>query len=159
MKSKIDYLNTKKILNSMFYKASCIQDGNGVYFTQDLDSCWIYGSEDMNKCVENNDRNLNIPKINSSFSFIASAIYYNRNGFRRVLNSDYTPKTNEINFAYAGMDSLKTITGNVDEKKFYGTEFVIDDLHQILPFMNFKLKRDYILYNLERYKFFSKSCT
>ena len=40
------------------------------------------------------------------------------------------------------MDSLETITGNIDEKKFYGIEFVIDDLHQILPFMSFKLKRD-----------------
>ena len=136
------YDSISKILTSMFYKARCIQHGNGVYFTQDLDSCWIYGSEDMNRCVEKNNRNLNIPKINSYFSFIASAIYYNKNGFRRVYDSGYTPKTNEINFAYAGMNSLETIKGKVDEKRFYGTEFVIDDLHQILPFMSFKLKRD-----------------
>ena len=136
------YDSISKILTSMFFKAHCIQHGNGVYFTEDLDSCWIYGSEDMNKCVEDNHRNLNVPKIDSPFSFIASAIYYNKYGSQRVINADYTPKTNEINFAYAGMDHLETIEGNLDKTKFYGTEFVIDDLHQILPFMSFKLKRD-----------------
>ena len=136
------YDSIAKILTSMFHKSHCIQHGNGIYFTQELDSCWIYGSEDMNKCVKDNHRNLNIPQIGSSFSFIASAIYYNKNGFKRVINADYTPKTNEINFAYAGMNHLETIKDNVDETKFYGTEFVIDDLNQILPFMSFKLKRD-----------------
>ena len=130
------------ILPEMFNKARICQHGKGVYFTEDLDSCWIYGSEDMNKCVENNHRNLNIPKIDSPFSFIASAIYYDKYGSKRVINGDYTPKTNEINFAYAGMDHLETIEGNLDRTKIYGTEFVINDLHQILPFMSFKLKRD-----------------
>ena len=136
------YDSISSILTSMFKKAHCVQHGNGVYFTEDLDSCWIYGSEDMNKCVENNHRNLNIPKIDSPFSFIASAIYHDKYGSKRVINGDYTPKTNEINFAYAGMDHLETIEGNLDRTKFYGTEFVINDLHQILPFMSFKLKRD-----------------
>ena len=136
------YDSISKILTSMFFKAHCIQHGNGVYFTEDLDSCWIYGSEDMNKCVEDNHRNLNVPKVDSPFSFIASAIYYNKYNSKRVINKNYTPKTNEINFAYAGMDHLETIEGNLDKTKFYGTEFVIDDLHQILPFMSFKLKRD-----------------
>ena len=136
------YDSISKILTSMFKKAHCIKHGNGVYFTEDIDSCWIYGSEDMNKCVEDNHRNLNVPKIGSPFSFIASAIYYNKYGCKRVIDENYTPKTNEINFAFAGMDNLKTIKGSIDKTKFYSTEFVIDDLHQILPFMSFKLKRD-----------------
>ena len=130
----------------MFYRANCIQHGEGVYFTQDLDSCWIYGSEVGNKNVDPKygRRNLNIPKAGECFSFIASAIYYNKNGFRTVIDNSYNPKKNEINFALAEMTSLKTVTDyqKIDKKRFYGTEFVINDLDQICPFLGLKLKRD-----------------
>ena len=135
-----------KILPDMFYRAGIAQNGEGVYFTQDLDSCWIYGSEVGNKNVDPKygRRNLNIPKAGESFSFIASAIYYNKNGLRTVIDNSYNPKKNEINFALAEMTSLKTVTDykNLDKRKFYGTEFVINDLDQICPFLGLKLKRD-----------------
>ena len=138
------YDSISKILPDLFRRSEVsAQHGKGVYFTQDLDSCWIYGSEEKNK--NNgiyNRRNLDIPKVGDYFSLIASAIYYDKKGFKRVYDSKYTPKKNEINFAYAGMNSLETIKGNPDKKKFFGTEFVIYDLDQICPFMSFKLKRD-----------------
>ena len=35
-----------KILPGQFLRSEkCVQHGKGVYFTEDLDSCWIYGSE------------------------------------------------------------------------------------------------------------------
>ena len=91
---------------------------------------------------KDNRRNLNIPKVGDYFSLIASAVYYDKKGFKRVYDYKYTPKKNEVNFAYAGMNHLETIKGNPDKKKFFGTEFVIYDLDQICPFMSFKLKRD-----------------
>ena len=132
-----------KILPDIFRRSTKrAQHGKGVYFTEDLDSCWIYGSEE-NKNVDNNHRNLTIPKVGDYFTFIASAIYYNKDGFKRVYDYKYTPKKNEINFAYAGMNKLETIKDKIpDQSKFYGTEFVIYELEQICPFMSFKLKRD-----------------
>ena len=132
-----------KILPDLFRRARCIQHGEGVYFTEDLDSCWIYGSERTNKNVNDNHRNLNIPQIGECLTFIASAIYYNKSGFKRVYDYKYTPKKNEINFAYAGMNNLETIHDKVpDQSKFFGTEYVIYDLEQICPLMSFRLKRD-----------------
>ena len=137
------HYSISKILTDLFKRANNTQHGKGVYFTEDLDSCWIYGSENYNKNPGNNKRNLNIPKVGECFSLIASGIYYNKKGFKRVYNDDYTPKTNEINFAYAGMNELETILDKEPEKtKFYGTEYVINDLNQICPFMSLKLKRD-----------------
>ena len=140
------YDSISKILPDMFYRANCIQNGEGVYFTEDLDSCWIYGSEEgyKNKDPITGNRNLNIPKVGEYFSFIASAIYYNKNGFRRVIDNSYTPQKNEINFALAEMEGLKTVKDDsqIDKRKFYGTEFVINYLDQICPILGFKLKRD-----------------
>ena len=132
-----------KILTDIFKKAYCIQHGEGVYFTEDLDSCWIYGSEKINKNLNSSHRNLNIPKIGEFFSFIASAIYYNKYGFKRVYNNEYNPKKNEINFALAEMEGLNTVLEKKPDKtKFYSTEYVINHLDQIFPFMSLKLKRD-----------------
>ena len=134
-----------KILPNMFYRANHIQHGEGVYFTQELDSCWIYGSEERHKNIDPlfGTRNLNIPKVGECFSFIASAIYYDKNCFRRVIDNSYTPKKNEINFAFAEMKNLETVKdNNFDKTKLYGTEFVINDLDQICPFLGLKLKRD-----------------
>ena len=137
------HFSIEKILTDIFRKAQNIQHGKGVYFTEDLDSCWIYGSEKYNKNPGNNRRNLNIPKIDEYFSVIVSSIYYNKKGFKRVYNNDYTPKKNEINFAYAEMNELETILEKEPDKtKFYGTEYLINDLNQICPFMTIKLKRD-----------------
>ena len=131
-----------KILPTVFLKARCIQHGEGVYFTEDLDSCWIYGSE-VNKNALENNRNLYIPQVGECCSFIASAVYYDKNGCRRVTDYKYNPQKNEINYAYAGMKNLESIKDEIPDKtKFYGSEFVVNDLDQICPFMSIKLKRD-----------------
>ena len=132
-----------KILTDLFKVGRCNQHGTGIYFTEDLDSCWIYGSE-KNKNINDNHRNLNIPQVGENFSFIASAIYYDENGFERVKGSERDPKKNQINYALAGMNELETIIDKKpDKSKFFGTEYVINDkTNQILPFMSFKLKRD-----------------
>ena len=137
------YDSISSILTDLFRKSSCAQHGKGVYFTEDIDSCWIYGSEKKNKNIFNNNRNLNIPKVGDYFSFIASAIYYDKKGFKRVYDNKYNPKKNEVNFSYAEMKRLETILDEVPDKtKLYGTEFAINNLDQICPFMSLKLKRD-----------------
>ena len=124
------------ILTGYFRKSTerCYQHGKGVYFTDMLDYCWFYGGTD-NRCNGNK-----IPKIGDTFTFIANAIYYNKNGYRKVKDEKYTPKKNEINFAYAKED-FSTIDDYPDNSKFYGTEYVIWDLNQICPFIGAKLKR------------------
>ena len=125
------------ILTGLFKKSidRCCQHGKGVYFTDLLDYCWFYGGEVSNRANKNK-----IPKINETFTLIACSIYYNKNGFNKVIDYKKTPKKNEINFAYAGA-KLETLI-EPDKSKFYGTEYVIWDLDQICPFMSIKLKRD-----------------
>ena len=122
------------ILTGFFHKSRCIQHGQGIYFTDVLDNCWFYGGTD-NRCNGNV-----IPKVDDTFTFIACSTFYDRLGFRRVYDWKYTPKKNEINFAYA--DNLfKTIKTEPDKSKFYGTEYVIWESTQICPFIGAKLKR------------------
>ena len=122
------------ILTGFFHKSRCIQHGQGIYFTDVLDNCWFYGGKD-NRC--NGDV---IPNINATFTFIACFTYYDKMGFRKVYDWKYTPKKNEINFAYAD-NAFDTIHGELDKTKFYGTEYVIWESTQICPFIAAKLKR------------------
>ena len=110
------------------------QHGKGVYFTDFLDYCWFYGGEESNRANKNI-----IPQLGDIFTLIACYVYYNKKGFRKVTNSKYTPKKNEINFAYAGAH-FETVN-NPDFNKFVGTEYIIWDLDQICPFISAKLKR------------------
>ena len=123
------------ILSDKFLKSvrSC-QHGKGVYFTDFLDYCWFYGGENSNR--ENKNK---IPEVNDTFTLIASYTYYNKNGFRKVNDYKYTPKKNEINFAYA--DAFFETIDKPDWNKFVGTEYVIWDLDQICPFISCKLER------------------
>ena len=123
------------ILTGHFKKStvSC-QHGEGVYFTNTLDYCWFYGGKDKR------DNGNIIPNINDTFTMIACATYYDNNGFRKVKDWQYTPKKNEINFAYAD-SHFATIEGYPDKTKFYGTEYVIWELDQICPFIGARLKR------------------
>ena len=125
------------ILTGYFRKSidKCYQHGKGVYFTDMLDYCWFYGGEKSNR--ENGNK---IPKKDDTFTLIACSIYYNKDGFRKVKDYKYTPKKNEINFAYAKED-FSTIKDNPNKNRFYGTEYVIWDLNQICPFIGMKLKR------------------
>ena len=126
------------ILTGYFRKSvdRCYQHGKGVYFTDMLDYCWFYGGEKSNRSNGNK-----IPKNNETFTLIACSIYYDKNGFRQVKDYKYTPKKNEINFAYAKED-FSTIKESPDKTKFFGTEYVIWDLDQICPFIGAKLKRN-----------------
>ena len=56
----------------MFYRAESNQNGNGVYFTDQLDSCWIYGSEERHNNPDPilGRRNLNIPKLGNFFHLL-----------------------------------------------------------------------------------------
>jgi hypothetical protein len=125
------------ILTGLFEKSVYrhYQHGKGVYFTDFLDYCWFYGG-DLNNRVNKNK----IPKIDENFTLIACSIYFNKNGFRKVIDYKYTPQRNEINFAYAGAQ-FETLV-NPDFRKFVGTEYVIWELDQICPFMSAKLKRN-----------------
>ena len=125
------------ILTGYFKKSTerCYQHGKGVYFTDSLDYFWFYGGEKNNRANKNR-----IPKIGETFTLIACSIYYDQNGFRKVKDYKYTPKKNEINFAYAGCE-LETLE-NKEDSKFVGTEYVIWDLDQICPFLDAKLKRN-----------------
>ena len=128
---------TSCILTDIFKNSvnRCYQHGKGVYFTDFLDYCWYYGGEVSNRSNKNK-----IPKINETFTLIACSIYYDRKGFRKVKDYKYTPKKNEINFAYADAEFETLI--NPDKSKFVGTEYVIWDLDQICPFMSAKLERN-----------------
>ena len=123
------------ILTEQFKKSlEHYQHGKGVYFTDFLDYCWFYGGEESNRANKNI-----IPQIGNIFTLIACYVYYNKKGFNTVTNYKYTPKKNEINFAYAGANFETVI--KPDFNKFVGTEYVIWDLDQICPFISAKLKR------------------
>ena len=106
---------SKILLKDEFYfDRSFLGHGKGVYFTQDLDYCWIFGSQ-------NNWRNLNIPKVGEFFSIYAPIIYYDKYGFRRFLGgSYYTPKKNEINYDTIEMSRLEVVKDYriIDKKNF-----------------------------------------
>jgi hypothetical protein len=77
------------ILTGYFLKSieKCCQHGKGVYFTDLLDYCWFYGGAGGNRYNKNK-----IPKINETFTLIACSTYYDQNGYKKVNDSNYTPK-------------------------------------------------------------------
>ena len=111
-------------------------NGNGVYFTDLLDYAWFYGGED------NRANCYRIPHVGDTFTAIVNWVYYDRNGFYQVKdsNSIRNPGKNQINFAYAGSGTERL--KNPDKGKFLATEFVVYELDQICPFMSMKLKRE-----------------
>lgn len=138
------------ILTEFYIQGKCNQHGKGIYFTDDLDSTWIYGGErdeeTIKKIEELNlgNRNLIIPATGTFSTFIAAAIYYDKTGWKRVYDYKRNPKKNEINFAYAHTDNLTTVkTEQPDKSRFYGTEYVVPGIEeQICPFLSIKLKRE-----------------
>jgi len=125
------------ILTSLYRKSIGPQKailGDGVYFTDLLDYAWYYGGQGGNR------KNISkIPKVDDVFSVIINAIYYDKNGCQQVWDRKRTPGKNKINFGYAG--ARTNILTKSDITKFYATEYVINDLDQICPFMSAKLKR------------------
>ena len=127
-----------QILTDMFKRSeeSGYQFGKGVYFTDSLDYAWYYGGKDHRT-------NLNIiPKVNDSFIFVGSFIYYNKNGYKRVYDHKYQPKKNEINYALVNAKTETIFEEQPNKSKFYGTEYVIYEKEQICPFIGCSIKRD-----------------
>ena len=124
------------ILTTEFWKSekAHYQHGKGVYFSDKIDYCWFYGNKGNNRINKNK-----IPMKDETFTMIACSVYYDKTHFKQVYDYKYDPKKNEINYALAGaeFETLKVF----DEKKFYGTEYVIWELSQICPFLGIKLKR------------------
>jgi predicted house-cleaning noncanonical NTP pyrophosphatase (MazG superfamily) len=128
------------ILTGEYWKSieSGYQHGKGVYFSDKLDYCWYYGNEKDNRFNINK-----IPEkgVNDTFYLIANSIYYNENLWEHVYDYKKDPEINGINFAYAGAETETLYDEDFDEKKFYGTEYVIWELSQICPFIGAKLQR------------------
>ena len=128
------------ILTGEYWKSieSGYQFGKGVYFSDKLDYCWYYGNEKDNRFNINK-----IPEkgVNDTFYLIANSIYYNENLWEHVYDETKDPEINGINFAYAGAETETLYDEDFDEKKFYGTEYVIWELSQICPFIGAKLQR------------------
>jgi hypothetical protein len=136
-----------EILTKFYIQGKCNQHGKGIYFTEDLDSTWIYGGEiDEKLKIYNKDHNRNIivPPPGSFMTFLACAIYYDKNGLKRVYDHKRNPQKNEINFALSHTDDLSTVkTEQPDKRRFYGTEYVVGPYEeQICPFLSIKLKRE-----------------
>ena len=126
------------ILTSVFRRSERFsQHGKGVYFTDFLDYISFYGKENHMRSSLNK-----IPKIGEPFTSVSCLVYYDKKGFLKV--NDYKtriqPGKNEVNFAYIGCKS-ETIT-EPDFRKFVGTEYVIWDYDQMLPFMGIKFQRE-----------------
>ena len=128
------------ILTGEYWKSTekCYQHGKGVYFSDKLDYCWYYGHEKDNRFNINK-----IPEkgVNDTFYLIANLIYYSKNLYNHVYDYKKDPEINGINFAYAGAETETLYDEDFDEKKFYGTEYVIWELSQICPFIGAKLQR------------------
>ena len=131
----MNQLNNIINLFKPFCCCSSNEDYNEIYFTKSLDYCWFYGGT-----VDNRNNMDTVPNVDDTFTLIASFVYYDKNGFRRIVNNNYDPKKNEINFAYAG-NHFETIPKS-DQHKFCGNEYIINDLNQICPFIGVKMKRN-----------------
>ena len=124
------------ILTNNFIKAKNNHFGKGIYFTDQIDYCFFYGS------LKGDTRsNLGkIPKKGDEFTMIACSTYYDQTQFRRVYDHEYNPNKNEINYALVEPSSETII--NPKENDIYFTEYVISELGQICPFLGIKLKRE-----------------
>ena len=131
--------NISKILTRLYEtsktKGNSI-NGEGVYFTNSLDYAWYYGSQAGKRA-----NFYVLPKIGDTFTIIMNYIYYDENGIKKIKNNNdiRTPGKNQINYAYSGSGTERL--SKYDKSKFYATEYVINELDQICPFMTAKLER------------------
>ena len=145
--AKIVFHGTKswaisRILAGHFRHANIHAFGIGVYFTDLLDYAWYYASENEIDYRENFG---SIPKVNDSFSFISSEIYYDKTKFDQIYDTD---KTNEkvpkngirhICVDYWGNPIRQNELQSY--KDFIGTEYLITEETQILPLLNVTVER------------------
>ena len=116
--------------------------GEGVYFTDSLDFAWFYASEDDDNHYDNINK---IPKVGQSFTFVASEIYYDRNKFDIVYDTQKRNIEVEKNGIRCGYGNYGAYVLNETQlntyKGFIGKEFVITDKNQILPLYAVTIKR------------------
>ena len=127
-----------------FLHASVHFFGIGAYFTDLLDYSWFYAAETDNE-FEKFKNVSRIPKINESFSLVASEIYFDNSKFEQVYDrakrNQTIPKNGvrHICVDYRGTEISRNKLQNY--KGFIGTEYVITEKEQILPLLNITLER------------------
>ena len=156
-----------KIISSEFKYTRKAFFGMGIYFTDNLDYVTFYsGGEGLD------DRRYNYDKIfppNSTFTFIASEVFYNKNLLKYIRDNsyhvkqlDHFPTYEEIKMKYKdkmvqkngihfirvksehGQVIKDSITSLEERKngKFIVNEYVITELEQICPLYAIKIKRN-----------------
>ena len=156
-----------KIISSEFKYTRKAFYGMGIYFTDNLDYITFYSGGEK---FEN--RRINFNKIfppNTTFTFIASEIFYNKNLFKHIRDNsyyvkelDHFPTYEEISRKYKAKmvpkngihfitvksehgQILKDSIASVEERKngkFIVNEYVITELEQICPLYAIKIKRN-----------------
>jgi hypothetical protein len=133
-----------EIVSSQFYHANKgHQIGKGVYMTDSLDYMYYYTH---NKDSPRKYKNINtIPEVGHSFDFVVSQVFYDQTKFEYVYDTrktDMFVQDNGIRCAHDRYDT-KVLTESElkDFNKFYGREYVISKLDQILPLYVVSLKR------------------
>ena len=155
-----------KIISSEFKYTRRAFYGMGIYFTDNLDYTTFYSGGDQFK---NRRENFNkICQPNSTFTFIASEIFYDKKKLKEIKDNsyyakslDYFPTYEEIKTKYKDkmvekngihFIRVKSDHGNVlkdinsvEERKngaFIVNEYVVTELEQICPLYAIKIKRN-----------------
>jgi len=161
--SKIDP-TSKKLTDEFKYTRKAFF-GMGIYFSDIIDYiAFSYGE----KGPENRGKNFgNIVPVNSTFSFIASEVFYDKNKFRQIkdmslsvpelghfpsydeLKTKYSEKMiepNGIHFIRVKDDGNPLTERDFFDKKskgeFLGNEYVITEKYQIFPIYSLTVKRN-----------------
>ena len=118
--------------------------GQGSYFTDSLDYVWYYTGN------KRRERFLNFPKVNQTFSFIASEIYYDSTKKEKVYNIDTEDDyVDENGVRCTTVDGISKILKENEirrHKGFKANEFLISNQNQILPIYAITMKRsDYLI--------------
>ena len=133
----------KAIANIMSTNFNCISEvrliGQGTYFTDNLDYVWFYtGNERRKRCVT-------IPKVNETFSFIASETYFDKKKEKFEYNTNNRNKVVEENGVRRNKVDGTTTILNMEQinnnKGFIANEFVLSYQKQILPLYIITMKR------------------
>ena len=150
--------NVTSIISSQFrqsFDQECCTFGRGVYFSNIIDYIWFYYSDEERgifNCINT------IPKINESFSFVASEIYYDSNKLEKVFDETkklLSVQKNGMRIAYANYNTnILTKEEIMDNDKFISKEFLVSDRSQYLPLYGIVAKRvEYLViwrdYNLD----------
>jgi len=140
--------NPEAITSILADNFNCISNvhifGQGSYFTDSLDYVWYYTGN------KRRERYPNFPKVNQTFSFIASEIYYDSKKKEKVFNNDTIDDyVNENGVRCSEVDAKTKVLNEYEirrHKGFKANEFLISNQKQILPLYAITMKRsDYLI--------------